>query len=102
MLYFMLNSNEPIKVAHLQKLANQSMLSGTLVIEMVNKAFSESKKNFGHLTKRKRFYSKKYKDMVSEKYISTSFRKISKLFRSAKEQQGCRSLKALSDQVFGK
>ena len=57
----MFNSNEPIKVAHLQKLANQSMLSGTLVIEMVNKSFSESKKNFGHLTKRKRFYSKKYK-----------------------------------------
>ena len=28
---FMLNSNEPIKVAHLQKLANQSMLNGALV-----------------------------------------------------------------------
>ena len=27
---FMLNSNEPIKVAHLQKLANQSMLNGAL------------------------------------------------------------------------
>ena len=33
---FVLNSNEPIKVAHLQKLANQSMLNGALVIEMVN------------------------------------------------------------------
>ena len=33
---FVLNSNEPIKVAHLQKLANQSMLNGILVIEMVN------------------------------------------------------------------
>ena len=33
---FMLNSNEPIKVAHLQKLANQSMLNGIFVIEMVN------------------------------------------------------------------
>ena len=40
----MLNSNEPIKVAHLQKLANQSMLNGVLVIEMV-----ESKKNFSRL-----------------------------------------------------
>ena len=29
---FMLNSNEPIKVAHLQKLANQSMLNSALVI----------------------------------------------------------------------
>ena len=47
----MLNSNEPVKVAHLQKLANQSMLNGALVIEMVNNSFttlfSESNKNFG-------------------------------------------------------
>ena len=28
-------------------------------------------------------------DMSSEKYISTRFRYISKLFRSAKEQQNC-------------
>ena len=33
---FMFNLNEPIKVAHLQKLANQSMLNGALAIEMVN------------------------------------------------------------------
>ena len=46
---FMLNSDEPIKVAHLQKLANQSMLNSALVIEL---AFSESKKNFGRLKKR--------------------------------------------------
>ena len=31
--YATLNSNEPIKVAHLQKLANQSVLDGALVIE---------------------------------------------------------------------
>ena len=31
--YVMLNSNEPIKVDHLQKLANQSVLYGALVIE---------------------------------------------------------------------
>ena len=49
----MLNLNEPIKVAHLQKLANQSMLNGALVIEMVNNSFSESKKSFGHLIKRR-------------------------------------------------
>ena len=48
----MLNSNEPIKVVHLQKLANQSMLNGALVIEL---AFSESKKNFGRLKKRGTF-----------------------------------------------
>ena len=36
---FMLNSDEPIKVVHLQKLANHSMLNGALV--KVN-SFSES------------------------------------------------------------
>ena len=41
----MLNSNEPIKVAHLQKLANQSILNGALEIEIVNNSFSESKKS---------------------------------------------------------
>ena len=51
----MFNSNKPIKVAHLQKLANQSLLNGALVMEMVNNSFSESKKNFGHLIKRKKF-----------------------------------------------
>ena len=51
----MLNLNEPIKVAHLQKLANQSMLNGALVMGMVNNFFSESKKNFGHLRKRGTF-----------------------------------------------
>ena len=48
---FILNSNEPIKVAHLQKLANQSILNGALAIEMVNNSLSESKKNFGRLIK---------------------------------------------------
>ena len=52
---FMLNSNEPIKVAHLQKLANQSIWNGPLVIEMVYKSFNERKKNFGRLIKRGTF-----------------------------------------------
>ena len=39
---FMLNSNKPIKVAYLQKLANESVLNGALVIEMVNNFFIES------------------------------------------------------------
>ena len=51
----MFNSNEPIKVAHLQKLANQSLLNGALVMEMVNDSFSESKKIFGRLIKWKKF-----------------------------------------------
>ena len=40
---FMLNSNERIKVAHLQKLANQSMLNGAIVIEMLNNTFKQEK-----------------------------------------------------------
>ena len=51
----MFETNEPIKVAHLQKLTNQSLLNGALVMEMVNNSFSESKKNFGCLIKRKKF-----------------------------------------------
>ena len=39
---FMFNLNEPIKVAHLQELTNQSMLNGALVLEMVNNSFCES------------------------------------------------------------
>ena len=56
---FMLNSNEPIKVAHLKKLANQSMFEGVLVTEMVNNSFSESKRNFDGLRKRRTFWLKK-------------------------------------------
>ena len=47
----MLNSKEPVRVAHLQKLANQTVLNGALVIEMINNPLSESKKNFGRLIK---------------------------------------------------
>ena len=49
---FMLISNKPVKIAYLQKLANQSMMNGALVIEMIKDSFSESKKNFGRLMKR--------------------------------------------------
>ena len=41
----MFNSNKPIKVAHLQKSANQSLLNGALVMEIGNNSFIESKKN---------------------------------------------------------
>ena len=52
---FMFNSNKPIKVGHLQKLANQSMLNGALVIEMVNNSFRKSKKNVSCLIKQETF-----------------------------------------------
>ena len=51
----MFNSNEPTKVADLQKLSNQSLLNGALVMEIVNNSFSESKKNFSRLIKRRKF-----------------------------------------------
>ena len=37
------------KLIHFQKLANQSMLNGALVIEIVSNALTESNKNFGRL-----------------------------------------------------
>ena len=46
---FMFKINEPIKVIHLQKLANQSMLNDALVIEVVSSSFSESKKNMKNI-----------------------------------------------------
>ena len=68
---FMLNSNEPINVAHFQKLANQSILTGILVIEMVNNAFSDSKKRLWSFDKTRNVLIEKNRDMGSEKYIST-------------------------------
>ena len=44
---FKVKKNEPIKVINLQKLANQSMLNGALVVEVASSSFCESKKNFG-------------------------------------------------------
>ena len=67
----MLNSNEPIKVAHLQKLANQSMLNGALVLEIVNNSFSECKKNFGRLIKQEKFLIQNNRDMGSQEYTPT-------------------------------
>ena len=51
----MINSNEPIKAAHLQELTNQSVLNGSLVVEMVNNSFSARRKSFGRLIKRETF-----------------------------------------------
>ena len=46
----MLNSKEPIKVDHLQKLVNQSVLNSALLTDKcLTDSFSESKKNFCHL-----------------------------------------------------
>ena len=50
-IMFMFKTNEPVKVIHLQKLANQPMLNGASVIEIFSNSFSESKKNFSRLIK---------------------------------------------------
>ena len=50
---FMSISNEPIKVTGLQILANQLILNGALVIEMVNNSVSESKKTWSFDKERK-------------------------------------------------
>ena len=49
------NSNEPITVPHLQKLANQSMLNDALMIEMVSNSFFASRESFGRLIKPGKF-----------------------------------------------
>ena len=70
---FMLNSNEPTKVAHLQKLANQSMLNSAFAIEMIINSFSESKRKLWWLHKARNALLQKSRDMGSEKYNSTRF-----------------------------
>ena len=87
----MLKSN----VAHLQKWTNQSIWKSALVIGMVNRFFSESKKNFGCLKKSERSNGKNW-DVGSEIYISIRFRLISKLFRDTKEQECCWYLEQIS------
>ena len=64
---FVLNSNEPIKVAHLQKLANQSMLNGARKQEWKQEKLCS-------FDKARNVLVKKIKDMGNEKYISTRFR----------------------------
>ena len=52
---FLLNSNEPIEITHLQKIVNQSKLNEAHVKELVNNSFSESKKRFGCFIKQGMF-----------------------------------------------
>ena len=86
---FILISNKPIKFAHLQKLANQSMVNGSLTIEMVTILLVKARKTLvvwwseEHANRKKK--KKWNRNMDSENFISTRFRYISKLFRGAKE-----------------
>ena len=56
---FMLISKEPIKVAHVQKLANQSMVNGALVIETVPTLFVKARKSLVVWWSEERFNRKK-------------------------------------------
>ena len=69
----MLNSNDPIQVAHLQKLANQSMLNDALVIKIVKKVFSWKQEKLWSFDKASNVLIEKNRDMGSEKYISSRF-----------------------------
>ena len=57
---FMFKTNQPIKIVHFQKLANQSMLNGALVIEIVSNSFSESNKKL-------RSFDKARNDLIEKK-----------------------------------
>ena len=72
-----LTSNESIKVAHLQQLANQSMVNGVLVMEIVTILLVKARKTLVFWWSNERF----------NRIISTRFRYISKLVRGAKEQE---------------
>ena len=86
---FMLISNEPIKVAQLQKLANQSIVNGALVMEIVTILLVKARKTLVVWWSKERSNRKKKwnKDMGSENFISARFHYMPKLFRGAKEQE---------------
>ena len=77
-----------MKIAHLQKLINQSMMNGALVIEMVIILLVNARNTLVIWWSKERSNRKKLnKDIGSENFISTRFHYISKLFRGAKEQE---------------
>ena len=63
----MFKTNQPIKIVHFHKLANQSMLNGALVIEIVSNSFSKSKKKLRSFDKARNDLIEKKWDMGSEK-----------------------------------
>ena len=52
----LLNSNKPIKILQLEKLANQSIFNGAFIIEIINNSFYESNSSFN---KKRKFSSQK-------------------------------------------
>ena len=85
--YFQTNQS---KIAYLQKLANQSMVTGAFVIEMVTVLLVKAGETFVFWRSKEPSNWKKKKkwnkDMATENFISTRFRYISKLFSGANKQ----------------
>ena len=79
---FLLISNEPIKIAQLQKLSNQSVVNDALVIEMVTILLVKARKILIVWWSKERSNRKKKK---MKQIYEHRFRYISKLFRGAKE-----------------
>ena len=74
---FILVSNEPIKVVHFQKLANQSMVTDAVVIKMAAILLVKARKTLVLWWSEKCSNRKKWnKNMGSDKFISTRFRYI--------------------------
>ena len=86
----MLNSDEPIKFAHLQKLANQ-LIEWCTCNENVKMFFQWKQEKFGLFDKPRNILTKKIWYMGREKYALLDFAKYprSKFFRSVKENQSC-------------
>ena len=68
----LLNSNKPIKILQLEKLANQSIFNGAFMIDIISNSFYESNNSFN---KKRKFFSEKdistvKKIIVSGKYIA--------------------------------
>ena len=83
--YFQTNQS---KIAYLQKLANQSMVTGAFVIEMVTVLLVKARETFVFWQSKEpsNWKKKLNKDMATENFISTRFRCISKLFSGANKQ----------------
>ena len=88
------NSSKPIKFAQLQKLANQSMMNGVIVIEITKVytvVFMEVRNSLNLRCKEKHVNWKNTEDgeNIFFQTLGNKFRLTLKLVRCVKEQQRC-------------
>ena len=84
---FMLNSNDPFKVTCPQNLANQYMLNGALVIEMINNLLVKIRETLVVSQSEKRSNKKKIETWAVKNVFPID--SANSLFGSAKEQESC-------------